>query len=205
MQKYIKIPYGLANFETLATDDYYYIDRTNFIEKLDPAKCKNMKKFFIPNFIAEFWLKLQIIAIIALILLYVWDNSNPVIAIGLVYAILSLIVAIFYGIMLFFWIKKANIINVKQLRTILHHAGWIKVVIFSSIALIFFAEDLINETNLTDNLMLAYIFGYIIISSQIAIYWTTTKWKAFQNISFTPTNIDSLIEEIGNEKNHNLK
>ena len=42
MQKYIKIPYGLANFETLATDNYYYIDRTNFIEKLEKLGERNV-------------------------------------------------------------------------------------------------------------------------------------------------------------------
>ena len=42
MQKYIKIPYGLANFETLSKSDYHYVDRTNFIEKLENLGERNM-------------------------------------------------------------------------------------------------------------------------------------------------------------------
>ncbi|MFN0201820.1 MAG: AAA family ATPase [Bacteroidia bacterium] len=42
MQKYIKIPYGLANFETLAKDNFYYADRTNFIEKLENLGERNL-------------------------------------------------------------------------------------------------------------------------------------------------------------------
>jgi len=42
MQQYIKIPYGLANFETLATDNFYYVDRTNFIEKMESLGERNL-------------------------------------------------------------------------------------------------------------------------------------------------------------------
>ncbi len=42
MQKYIKIPYGLANFESLAKDNYHYVDRTHYIEKLESLGEKNV-------------------------------------------------------------------------------------------------------------------------------------------------------------------
>ena len=42
MQKYIKIPYGLANFEKMASSNFHYIDRTNFIEKLENLGEQNM-------------------------------------------------------------------------------------------------------------------------------------------------------------------
>ncbi len=31
----IKVPYGISNFETLVNNDYYYVDRTNYIETLE--------------------------------------------------------------------------------------------------------------------------------------------------------------------------
>lgn len=31
----MKIPYGISNFEKLATEDYYFVDRTKYIEKLE--------------------------------------------------------------------------------------------------------------------------------------------------------------------------
>ena len=31
----IRIPYGISNFETLVTDNYHYVDRTSYIEKLE--------------------------------------------------------------------------------------------------------------------------------------------------------------------------
>lgn len=42
MQKYIKIPYGLANFEKMAEADFYYVDRTHFIEKLENLGEQNL-------------------------------------------------------------------------------------------------------------------------------------------------------------------
>ena len=30
-----KIPYGISNFETIQTDNYYYIDKTRYIEILE--------------------------------------------------------------------------------------------------------------------------------------------------------------------------
>lgn len=42
MQKYIKIPYGLANFEKMAETDFYYVDRTHFIEKLENLGEQNL-------------------------------------------------------------------------------------------------------------------------------------------------------------------
>ncbi|MEM6697625.1 MAG: AAA family ATPase, partial [Bacteroidota bacterium] len=31
----IKLPYGISNFETLAKDDFYFVDRTSYIEQLE--------------------------------------------------------------------------------------------------------------------------------------------------------------------------
>ena len=33
--QYIKIPYGIANFEKVATQGYYYVDRTHYIEIIE--------------------------------------------------------------------------------------------------------------------------------------------------------------------------
>ena len=31
----IRIPYGISNFETLASENYHYVDRTPYISKLE--------------------------------------------------------------------------------------------------------------------------------------------------------------------------
>ena len=37
-----KLPYGLSDFRLLQTDDYYYVDKTRFIEEVE-----NSPRFFI--------------------------------------------------------------------------------------------------------------------------------------------------------------
>ena len=34
---HIKLPYGISNFEKLVTENYYYVDRTSYIEKIERA------------------------------------------------------------------------------------------------------------------------------------------------------------------------
>ncbi|PCJ16775.1 MAG: 9-O-acetyl-N-acetylneuraminate esterase, partial [Candidatus Cloacimonadota bacterium] len=33
--KKLKIPYGVGNYKTLVEEDYYFVDKTSFIEKLE--------------------------------------------------------------------------------------------------------------------------------------------------------------------------
>lgn len=42
MQKYLKIPYGVANFEKMAMGDFHYVDRSDFIEKLEKLGEQNV-------------------------------------------------------------------------------------------------------------------------------------------------------------------
>jgi hypothetical protein len=35
MAGYKKIPYGVSNFQDLIDQDYYYVDKTNYIERLE--------------------------------------------------------------------------------------------------------------------------------------------------------------------------
>ena len=31
----LKMPYGISNYEELVTENYYYVDKTNYIKKLE--------------------------------------------------------------------------------------------------------------------------------------------------------------------------
>ena len=35
-----KLPYGISNYEELITDEYYYVDKTPYIEKLENKQTK---------------------------------------------------------------------------------------------------------------------------------------------------------------------
>ena len=40
----LKMPYGISNYEELVTENYYYVDKTKYIEKLEelPEKKNNV-------------------------------------------------------------------------------------------------------------------------------------------------------------------
>ncbi|MBR0427860.1 MAG: AAA family ATPase [Clostridia bacterium] len=39
-----KLPKGISNYEELVTEGYYYVDKTNFIEKLENLEDKGKNK-----------------------------------------------------------------------------------------------------------------------------------------------------------------
>ena len=43
----LKMPYGISNYEELVTENYYYVDKTEYIEKLEELPEKSLTKNFI--------------------------------------------------------------------------------------------------------------------------------------------------------------
>ncbi len=39
----LKMPYGISNFEELIREDYYYVDKTKYIEKLESLPEKRIE------------------------------------------------------------------------------------------------------------------------------------------------------------------
>jgi len=40
MKRFKKIPYGITNFESIRTENYVYVDKTRFIEKIENEATK---------------------------------------------------------------------------------------------------------------------------------------------------------------------
>ncbi|MCS7075455.1 MAG: AAA family ATPase, partial [Bacteroidia bacterium] len=49
-------PYGVSNFETLVRDEYVFVDKTRFIEKLEQSKERNISFLRPRKFGKSLWL-----------------------------------------------------------------------------------------------------------------------------------------------------
>ncbi len=198
-----------------------FFDIYLYAKKLKPnTNTINMKNFSLSSFVIELFFRLQAVTILLLLGIAVIVSIPDKITKVMELIQLSLLVAV---IMLFFSIvacflyafiascilKYVNITNINQLKSCVHHAGWINAVIFLGIILAlvsttYIYQDITRSTLAWERYrFFIAAFLFFIISGQMAIFWTIRSPKFQGQITFLPINTVSLIEEIGKETDKN--
>ena len=45
-----KIPYGISDYKTLKEENYYYVDKTMYLEKIEDIQDNNLQSFINENY-----------------------------------------------------------------------------------------------------------------------------------------------------------
>jgi hypothetical protein len=163
-----------------------------------------MKSFRLIQFCFQMWFRFQIVSLLAICLYCISilsKETNPSellwsFILEPVNAFFSGLACISYGIIVFFWTKRTRIETFRQLKVILHHAGWINAVAFMAFILfILRGMNLFVHISLKDIQEISEITLAPTLIGQISILWAIKRCVTFEK-TVTP-HFDSLIEEIG--------